>query len=564
MKNIFVLLCAILPFITFAQGENDNWYFGGKAAVNFSSSTPVVLNNSQMSALEACGTASDTSGHLLFYTDGQYVWNRNHQVMQNGDMLGGSFTSQQLAIVQHPTNPKQYFIFTGGMNDTSVYANTIAYSIVDMSLGNLDVNGIPLGRVLDSFKKVAILDNLGNKFKSEAITTVPGPNNTFWVLIPNKKKLYTYVVNSSGFINGAPVISNLDFPAQILAYNHFGIKASPRLNGNPNFSNYICISSWANPNYNNKICSFDDVTGQVTNHYSLIVNSINSYSSEFNKLASVLYLGYQKIYAVDLLTSIPGSINYTEIYSMNFGSYCGAIQRNKHDDIYVGEYNSNFLGKIINPDVYGPGISVDMNNINLGTDVYGSNLVTQLGLPQLLPGKRPYIPPPCISDTLLVNPETNMVYTYQVSNTIITKDKYTVFPRQNITMKGGKSVTLLPNTFIMNGAIYLAEIDGCTPFFKQQTAERKGLENISMSLDLDENPEQAKDILVYPNPTSNWVTIDTRSQKLLYWELYDITGKLVLKGNTNRVKVSGLPSNVYLLHVGLANGIKAHQKLIVQ
>lgn len=350
MRNIYILLLILLPCITRAQGENDNWYFGYFSRVNFSGATPVIPPSSQMDGFEACGTVSDSTGGLLFYTDGKKIWNRAHQVMQNGTGLKGNASSQQLAIVKHPGNPKQYFVFTTGLNHPDSL-NHIVYSIVDMSLGNLDAYGNPLGAVLSNAKNISVLDYQGNKFRSEAITVVPSPYNTYWVLIPYGKKMYSYTVNNNGFNNGNPVVSNLDFPTTMVPSNHFSIKASPKLPASMLFSNYVCISSWEMPNYVNKVFSFNGITGQITNDYSLSVNSVNSYLPEFNKNASVLYLGYYKMYAVDLLTSTPSNVHYMEIYDLGPNASCGSIQRNKYDDIYFSVPNSKFLGKILNPDV---------------------------------------------------------------------------------------------------------------------------------------------------------------------------------------------------------------------
>jgi hypothetical protein len=72
---------------------------------------PVASYDSQMSAGEACGSVSDQKGDVLFYTNGMTIWNREHQQMQNGTGLSGTLSSQQLAIVQHPGNPNQYYIW---------------------------------------------------------------------------------------------------------------------------------------------------------------------------------------------------------------------------------------------------------------------------------------------------------------------------------------------------------------------------------------------------------------------------------------------------------------------
>jgi hypothetical protein len=60
------------------------------------------------------------------------IWNSNHQVMPNGGGLGGHFSSQQLAILKHPGNANQYFVFNTGYNGRG--PNIISYSIVDMTL----------------------------------------------------------------------------------------------------------------------------------------------------------------------------------------------------------------------------------------------------------------------------------------------------------------------------------------------------------------------------------------------------------------------------------------------
>ncbi len=561
MRNIYILLLLLLPCITRAQGENDNWYFGYYSRVNFSGPTPVVPPSSQMDGFEACGSVSDSTGHLLFYTDGKKIWNSNHQVMQNGAGLTGNASSQQLAIVKHPGNPSQYFVFTTGFNHPDSL-NHIRYSIVDMSLGAPGANG-PLGAVLTNAKNISVLDYQGNKFRSEAITVVPSPYNTYWVLIPYGKKMYSYTVNNSGFNNGFPVVSNLDFPTTMTPSNHFSIKASPKLPSGNFFTNYVCISSWESPGYVNKVFSFNAVSGQITNNYSLSINSVNSYLPEFNKNASVLYLGYFKMYAVDLLTSTPTNVNYMEIYDLGFTASCGSIQRNKYDDIYFSVPNSKFLGRIYNPDVYGPSISVDMNNINLGMALYGDTAVAKYGLPQLVPvASNSYYP--CMGDLTLDVPEINNNFTYHIGNTILTEADYLITPHQDITMKAGTSITLRPNTYVMNGAAYFAKIQRCDPYSRKSAVAGKSPETISMSLDLDKGNGKADDISVYPNPASAWATINTRKERLLSWELYDMAGKLVLKGNTHTIKTEGLLKSMYLLRVSLANGKNVHQKLSVQ
>ncbi len=90
-----------------AQQQANNWYFGNQAGMQFVNGTPNVLMNGQTPLVDCSvtchseGTAvmSDSTGSLLFYTNGQTVWNKSHQVMTNGSNLLGYASSTQGALI---------------------------------------------------------------------------------------------------------------------------------------------------------------------------------------------------------------------------------------------------------------------------------------------------------------------------------------------------------------------------------------------------------------------------------------------------------------------------------
>jgi hypothetical protein len=553
MKNLFLIICSLLPLLSSAQKENDNWYFGDHGAVSFAGTTPVVLNNSQMDVLENCGTASDENGKLLFYTNGVYIWHREHQFMQNGIGLTGDDNTQQLAIIKNPANINQYFVFTTALNSPSpTFPNRIAYSIIDMSMGSIGSDGFPLGKVLDSFKNISLEDNAGNTFVSEAITIVPSTFNKFWVLVPHGNQLYSYLLDNQGFHNGNPVVSNLNFPVSLTPPNHFGIKASPLISNPTNYTNYVCISHWGS-GFANKVYSFNNVTGQITNDLTLNINSIEAYTPEFSKNANILYLAYKNVYAVNMATATPSSISILQIPKNN--DKPSSLQRNKYGDIYISVQDAYYLGKINNPDIFGPSISLDLTNISLGTHR------AKMGLPQLLPRVDAINISTCVPGITLTTPETHWYYTYQAGDYIRTMTNYVVSLRQNITMKAGDHVVLRPNSYIMKGATYFALIDACDPVSKPALTTT---EQIALSVDLDKDVTKQDDIIVYPNPASAMIHIDTRQEKLEYWELYDMMGKMVSTGITHKINTEHLSKSNYLLKIITANGKSSYKKVTIQ
>ncbi|MHA7943319.1 hypothetical protein ACJOV8_009625 [Formosa sp. 3Alg 14/1] len=91
MKNYLIAILFLLHGIVYAQYEAANWYFGEYAGINFNSSTNDVtaILNGQLNTKEGSSSISDANGNLLFYTDGITVYNKNHDIMDNGAYLYG-------------------------------------------------------------------------------------------------------------------------------------------------------------------------------------------------------------------------------------------------------------------------------------------------------------------------------------------------------------------------------------------------------------------------------------------------------------------------------------------
>jgi len=116
LRMLWGLLLGCLPLVASAQGEYDNWYFGQQAGLRFTAGTnaPQQLLNGAMTAPSGCATLSDAAGNLLLYTNGDQVWNRQHQLMPGGQALGGSTqVAQGCAVVRVQGTPTPTaYIFT--------------------------------------------------------------------------------------------------------------------------------------------------------------------------------------------------------------------------------------------------------------------------------------------------------------------------------------------------------------------------------------------------------------------------------------------------------------------
>ncbi|PGH39862.1 MAG: hypothetical protein CRN43_06530 [Candidatus Nephrothrix sp. EaCA] len=112
------------------------------------------------------------SGDLRFYSDGKNVWNKNFNIMPNGDgLISGDGFGQHALIVPMPGNKEKYFLFTvkcqANAHDNGLYCH-----VVDMSLDG------GMGDVAPGAKNTLLLADA-----AEALTaTLHANGNDFWLV----------------------------------------------------------------------------------------------------------------------------------------------------------------------------------------------------------------------------------------------------------------------------------------------------------------------------------------------------------------------------------------------
>ncbi|HKC67562.1 MAG TPA: hypothetical protein VKG26_04985, partial [Bacteroidia bacterium] len=137
MNRKFIIYILFLPFLCVAQKQGNIWYFGNHAGIDFNSGSPVPLSNGQTyspdgTPIEGTSVISDNTGALLFYTNGMKIWNRNQQVMPNGNNLLGNFSSSQAAlIVPKPGSSRYFYVFTTDDFSEDNLQYGFRYTVVD-------------------------------------------------------------------------------------------------------------------------------------------------------------------------------------------------------------------------------------------------------------------------------------------------------------------------------------------------------------------------------------------------------------------------------------------------
>ncbi len=230
-----VVLIAFL-FITSCLHAQDlsrhNWYFGDSPnSIRFDRTTnaPALITNrhTQTFGIGGSGVATDhTNRNLLFYTDGDNVYDVTENVMSNGAGLGGAIgTNQPVALCPVPAQANQFYIFTRNA------AGTVTVSTVDMNIGGF----FPTPTTGDvTTRNQAVGTGLTNR--SEAMILLSDPGDTLFWLITHEQASNNYTVTTIsdlGFTN--TVVSGLGF--DITAANFSFHEATGRLAVSPTDAN---------------------------------------------------------------------------------------------------------------------------------------------------------------------------------------------------------------------------------------------------------------------------------------------------------------------------------------
>ncbi|HRE37147.1 MAG TPA: PKD domain-containing protein [Chitinophagaceae bacterium] len=284
MRKITIIILLLLCHhpVMLAQ-QNNNWYFGAKAGLSFNNVTnqplPFALTNGAMISDESSTAISDSTGKLLFYTNGVTVYNRLHQVMLNGDNLKGNESACQGALITPmPGSDSLYYIFTTDAIENS-FQKGYNYSVVDMSRDNGN------GEVIE--KNTPLWASCTERLAAARhangvdvwIITNDNDSDIFraWLLTCNGLQP-TPVVSLAGVVLNQHIVTNTGY-----------MKVSP--DGSQLCQTHLPLydPDEINPNFI-QLFDFNNNTGQITNARSIAFGNAMYVSCEYSPDSRMLYL----------------------------------------------------------------------------------------------------------------------------------------------------------------------------------------------------------------------------------------------------------------------------------
>jgi gliding motility-associated-like protein len=255
-KKLLILLMTTISGIDNIFPQNPDikrtwhWYFGNGAGLDFSSGFPVADTTGKLHSYESCAVMSDTAGNLLFYTDGDTVWDRRHIMMPNGyglkgcgDYVGSS--AKGTIIIPQPQKDSIYYIITVDCWENSV-AEGLRYSIINMNKNS-------------GYGDVVIKNKLLFNNPTEGITATKSvTGDTIWIATyEHNNDIYRiYRIDKNG-LDTIPIINKIGgIHSDYVTYMNFS------QNGN-------YLAAYNVGNINADLMNFNLKTGELFNHIRL-------------------------------------------------------------------------------------------------------------------------------------------------------------------------------------------------------------------------------------------------------------------------------------------------------
>ncbi len=372
-KILIVLLGIVITNVAYAQNQNNIWYFGYKAGLDFNYSPPKSIANPPTPIIDSdpfgysysgkLGILSDRFGHLVSFWEGIRAYNGQNALMENGNLREGYGSFFLSLIIPSPASDSQAYLF-------KVANGSLSYYIADITASN------GKGAIISG--KNMLLYGAGEKLTA----TQHCNGKDFWVVTTKGTQIYAYLLTSNGTCT-APIISST---TQI--YSLFG--------GDLKFSSDGKMLVSVGRSQDTEIFTFDTNNGQASslvripkdmygNYYSGYATDYNSasFSPDNSKLYATsgnwraLDGRCAKVVQYDLkATDIPksGYILYDNTVDSDakfIGGRCrtmgvGDVQLGPDGKLYISNPGRDSLHVIENPNAIGADARFLINGVSLG------------------------------------------------------------------------------------------------------------------------------------------------------------------------------------------------------
>lgn len=447
--KFLIFLC--LSYSLFSNSNPDskrvsNWNFGFKYSLNFNPPDVTPTYGSQLIQREGVSSISDKDGNLLFYTNGQEVYDSTNSLLPSGFNLSGHPSSTQSAtIIKSPYNEDDYYIFT--LDGVELDRYGLMYNVINTKKnngkGDVIIKNIPLYQ--NSTEKISSIKSKDGK--SVWIITHPNQKSEFLV--------YELTTTLNIIPKSYPSIFKINTRNDRLGYLKF-------FAGGTKFATAYYWSGIL------EYGDFDPSTGKISNIDTLSLFP-GIYGVEFSPNGKYVYVSSitepSYLLQVDLKTKKYNVIyQRSDVNSQGQTTYFGALQVGIDGKIYIADDVKNTLSVINSPNNYLQSCNFKNYQIQFSPD----SGFTEIGLPNNTQtyyykyGTSPDVEIceglpftlSCWTDTQVEDTSSTYIWINSNGDTVSTLRTVTFF-NSNISQSGKYTVIINNKTGIFKDAMYV-------------------------------------------------------------------------------------------------------------
>lgn len=333
--SLLLLFCNV-AFAQYDLPQNKIWIFGEDRGLDFNTGTAVPIT-SNFTGFEASASVSDTSGHLLFYTDGRTVYNRNGVIMPSGaNIVPYTTVSAMQGAVIAPVigSANRYYIFSmEDYENVDPVGSKLSYSIVNMTLDG------GLGGVETTAMGILMETDL-----SESAIAIPGDLDDIWLVSHTLlNEFVSFHITAAG-VGPATYTATGDSVGNGYGY----------LKANPSSTKIVYVSQFSDSGVVS-LFNFDQISGTISDPI-VLDTSLYIGSPEFSSDGSKLYIGSLKeLYQYDLSVPTAAAIYASkyQVCSLSLAERIGHLRLAPNGKIYFRNMLADNISSIEAPNSAG-------------------------------------------------------------------------------------------------------------------------------------------------------------------------------------------------------------------
>lgn len=202
MLKLLTALFILTSSGLYAQNTYNIWYFGSYAGLDFNRSPVKSFVDSGFSTFESSTSICDSSGNILFYTNGNYITNRQGDTMKNGKMKKRHYSASQGSMALKVPGSSNLYLLLLGTESESNYrgqVDSMSYAVIDMNGDN------GRGEVIQ--KETGLLPRALENFA----VALHANGHDYWIGAVEKKRS---VFNVTQTLNGLSFSGIISYPSE--------------------------------------------------------------------------------------------------------------------------------------------------------------------------------------------------------------------------------------------------------------------------------------------------------------------------------------------------------------